>query len=122
MESRERRTLGDLARASGILVEDFGSLSDASLRQVDDEVKLRMKTSSHCVWEGRLTAWLAKSLSHIMTIYCSADDATRANRCAKRESLLLEEALAQISKSSSEVSLYFVRNLRPALMTSSMSE
>ena len=99
----------DLVRDSGLLVEDFGSLDDASLRQVDEEMQLRMKTTFHCVWEGRLTAWLAKSLPHVMTIYCYADDTTRANRCAKRESLSLEDALGQISKRDEEERLVFKR-------------
>jgi len=99
----------DLARDSGLPVERFGSLDDASLRRVDAEVQSRMKTSSHCVWEGRLTAWLAGALPQVMSVYCFADDSTRAYRCARRERIPVEDARRQISKRDEEEQLVFKR-------------
>jgi len=99
----------DLAKASGILIENFGSLDDVSLRKVDQEVQVRMKRTSRHVWEGRLTAWLARPLPDVMSIYCLAEDATRATRCAKRQGISLDEAKGLIFKRDEEERVVFKR-------------
>jgi len=99
----------DLAKASGIPIENFGSLDDASLLRVDEEVQTRMKLTSHYVWEGRLAAWLARPLPEVMSIYCFAGDATRITRCAKRQGISLGEAEGQVFKRDEEERIVFKR-------------
>lgn len=99
----------DLAGEQGLPIEKFGSLDDSALRKVDEGVKQRMKTASHVVWEGRLTAWLATTLPDVVSVYCVAGDRTRVKRCAGREHILLADARRQIKQRDDEEGRVFSR-------------
>src|SRR5271157_4846001 len=58
----------DLAIEAGIPIQDFGSLDESVLRKFDEEVKRRMESFPHTVWEGRLTAWLATAIPQVLSV------------------------------------------------------
>lgn len=93
----------------GIPLEMFGSLDDDILREVDRTMLESMKSKQHCIWEGRLTGWLAQGLASVTKICCYADFETRVKRCATRGNLALSEARLLILRRDAEEEEVFRR-------------
>ena len=107
----------ELASAVGLRIKDFGSLDDTVLKRVDEEIQTKIRKTSNCVWEGRLTIWLAREIKSVFKIYCLATRQARASRCASREGLTVEKARELIAEREHEESavfwrLYGIKNVR----------
>lgn len=85
-----------IAKTKGIGIEKFGSIPDKLLRQVDNQIRQRIHTEVNTIWDGRLTCYLAHENKRIFKIYCVADLDVRADRCASRDKMPLEEVKRKV--------------------------
>ena len=86
----------------GLKIEEFGSIPDPLLRQIDDQIQHRIKTKVNIVWDGRLTCYLARNITKIFKVYCMADPNIRAERSASRNKISLREARGNVFARDSE--------------------
>lgn len=96
---KEFRKISELR---GLRIEQFGSIPDLLLRQIDDQIQRRIKTEVNVVWDGRLTCYLAHNLSKILKVCCVADLDVRAERFATREEISFEEATSRVLSRDTE--------------------
>jgi len=81
-----------IAKLRGLKVEEFGSIPDPLLRQIDDHIQHRIKTEVNTIWDGRLTCYLARNSMKIFKVYCVATLNVRAERSANRNKISFKEA------------------------------
>lgn len=85
-----------IANSQGLRIEEFGSISDTELRYVDDQIKQRIESEEYRIWDGRLTCYLARANTKVLKVYCIADINVRVERCARRDSVPLEDAWKKV--------------------------
>lgn len=91
----------------GLKIEEFGSIPDPLLRQIDDQIQRRIKTEVNMVWDGRLTCYLARNIMKIYKVYCLADLKVRAERLAGRDKAPLKEARRNVlARDAEEVDVF----------------
>ena len=98
-----------IAKREGLRIEEFGSVPDPSLRQIDNQVQQRIETEANRVWDGRLACFLARNSSSIFKVYCVADLDVRAERLAKRTRLSFQEAKSRVLARDNEEARVFRR-------------
>jgi cytidylate kinase len=103
MEFRRLSAIEDLK------IEDFGSIPDASLRKVDEQIRQRIQNEVNKIWDGRLTCYLAHDNTRIFKIFCIATFGIRVERCANRDNISLEEANRKVEAHDIEESNVFKR-------------
>ena len=81
-----------LAEEFNLLIEDFGSVPDEILLQIDELMKNRMANETNTIWDGRLSCFLSRDRPDIFKILCTADFEIRASRTSIRDIIPLEEA------------------------------
>ena len=81
-----------LANEYNLKIEDFGSIPDKILRQVDVIMRERMTNEQKTIWDGRLSCFLARDHKEIYKVLCTASLEVRAHRSSERENISLTEA------------------------------
>ena len=101
---KEFRRISELR---GFRIEEFGSVPDPLLRQIDDRIQYRIRTEVDVVWDGRLTCYLARNIIKIFKVYCVADPNVRAKRSANREKISFKEARRNVlARDTEEVDVF----------------
>jgi|GEM_PF-2152014 len=98
-----------IAKLEGLRIEEFGSIPDPLLRQIDNQVKQRVETEENRIWDGRLVCFLAHNCSNIFKVYCVANLDVRAQRSANRNRLSFQEAKSRVLARDNEEAKVFRR-------------
>lgn len=99
----------ELAGQAGLPIENFGSLDDTKLREVDAEIVREMNGKTDCVWEGRLAPWSSRDFPNFLKLFCKASLVVRAERYAKRQKIEISEVIELILKREAEEAEVFER-------------
>lgn len=98
-----------IADIRGLRIEEFGSIPDPLLRQIDDQIRNRIQTEANVIWDGRLACFLARDNMKVFKLYCVASLDVRANRLANRNKISFEEARRKVLARDSEEADVFKR-------------
>jgi len=85
-----------LSELKGLRIEEFGSIPDSLLCQIDDRIQDRLKAEVNVIWDGRLACYLARNVPNIFKVYCVANLGIRTERLAKRNRISLTEARRKV--------------------------
>jgi predicted cytidylate kinase len=96
-----------LATKYKLEIEDFGSIPENILRNIDTQIEKRIKQEHNVIWDSRLTCYLAREYSHIFKVYCEADLDIRAKRTSGRDEISFEKAIQIVrSRDKEEETVY----------------
>jgi cytidylate kinase len=98
-----------IAEPRGLRIEEFGSIPDPLLRQIDDQIRHRIQIEVNVIWDGRLACYLARNTMKVFKVYCVADLGIRARRSVNRDKISLEEARRKVLARDSEEADVFGR-------------
>ena len=98
-----------IAKSLNLKIENFGSIPEEQLRQIDDKIKQRMEFEFETIWDSRLSCYLARNNLLIFKIYCVANLSVRAQRTSLRDSITLEEAKQKVLNRDKEETSVFKR-------------
>jgi cytidylate kinase len=90
-------------------IEDFGSIPEEQMREIDRRITKRIYTESHVIWDGRLACYLSRSFENVLKVNCLVPIEIRAQRLASREMTTLAESLEIIEKRDREEKEVFER-------------
>lgn len=85
-----------IARLKGLEIEKFGSIPDTLLRQIDDQIRQRIRNETNTIWDGRLVCFLAHDNMKVFKVYCVADLDVRAMRSGNRDKMPFEKAKRKV--------------------------
>ncbi|MCW4049904.1 MAG: cytidylate kinase family protein [Candidatus Bathyarchaeota archaeon] len=98
-----------MIKKSGLRIEQFGSLPDETLRNMDTQIIKRMRSETDIVWDSRLSCYLARNYPNIFKIFVHADMETRINRYISRNNISRADAEHLILKRENEEKTVFKR-------------
>ena len=98
-----------LAEEFNFNIEEFGSLPDEILIEVDNRMRERMTTEKNTIWDSRLSCYLSKDFDKIFKVLCVANINVRTLRSSKRDKISVDDARKLIYKRESEESAVFKR-------------
>jgi len=98
-----------IAKLQGLRIEEFGSIPDEILRNIDDQICHGIETKEYTIWDGRLTCYLARDKTMVFKVYCTANLDIRANRAANRDNISIEEAKKNVLARDAEEARVFKR-------------
>lgn len=76
----------------GLKLEETDLRSDKLRRQIDYQVRKRLKTKKNLIHEGWLAGFFAQNLKGVLKILLVCDDALRIDRLVNRDNLSVKEA------------------------------
>lgn len=86
----------DWFRKQGIPVEQTSKVPEEMDREIDLDLKEKMKSANHMIFETKLAGYLAHDIDGFFKIHCIADFREMARRVAKREGIAVTEAKKSI--------------------------
>lgn len=98
-----------LAANNHLEIENFGSIPDNHLREIDLQISQRICTEHCVVWDGRLACYLSRKIQGVFKVYCGAPIEVRSQRLASREGISVEIAKAKIERRDLEEKEVFER-------------
>jgi cytidylate kinase len=96
-----------LASLHQLEIEQFGSVPDKQLIEIDKQITERIHVEPYTVWDGRLACYLSKDVTTVFKVFCTAPIDTRSQRLSVREKISLKEADTRIEKRDAEEKKYF---------------
>jgi cytidylate kinase len=79
-------------------IEQFGSIPETSLREVDQEIAQRIAKEFNKIWDGRLVCYLSQPVDSVFKVYCTAPMEVRTKRLSQRERISIADASGKIKK------------------------
>jgi len=98
-----------LAKKYNLEIEQFGSVPDDFLMEVDSEMQKRMASETSIIWDGRLSCFYARDRVDIFKIFCKADLEVRSYRASVRDKVTIDVAKGQILSREEEEKRVFTR-------------